>query len=122
MSTAAKQQRPLLPPDEKFWIRYSAHHELPLAGMTSFFIHGLVFGLMALAGFWYLFQRESESNRPPTMDMVESAGGGDGPEGAGGEPGFPGEANPKQTEFVPSPMTNSVEVPELGTNLKEASQ
>src|SRR5690349_20705261 len=121
MSTTAKQQRPLLPPDEKLWIRYSAHHELPLAGMTSFFIHGLVFGLMALAGVWYLFQRESETNKPPSMDMVQLSGGGDGFEGAGGEAGSP--APHAQTVLTPTTPTNMAEpLPEVGINLKEAPQ
>jgi hypothetical protein len=108
-----------VPPDERFWQRYSPHHEFPLAGMTSFFIHALVIGILALAGFWYLFQRESESNKPPTMDMVQITGGGDGFEGAGGEPGSPGAAGPNQTETILSPMTSPVEmVPD--TSLKDA--
>jgi hypothetical protein len=121
MSTAVKDEKTsLLPPDEKFWERYSPHHELPLAGVTSFFIHGLVIGIMVLAAFWYLFQRDSESNKPPSMDMVQVAGGGDAFAGKGGEPGLPGD-NPMPTEFVPSPMTNVKEtLPNLDTNLKDA--
>src|SRR5207302_10748926 len=95
-TTTQPMPSPLVPPDEKFWTRYSPHHELSLAGMTSFFIHALVIGLMTLAAFWYLFQRESETNKPPSMDVVQVAGGGDGFEGLGGEPGLPGDA--KQTE------------------------
>jgi hypothetical protein len=114
MSTVAKETSVgTVPPDEKFWQRYSAHHEFPLAGMTSFFIHALVIGVMALAGFWYLFQRESESNKPPTMDMVQLAGGGDGDEGAAGTPGLPGNPGPKEMETVLNPATGAVEpVPE----------
>jgi hypothetical protein len=120
MSSAVKDKKtPLLPPEEKFWERYSPHHELPLAGVTSFFIHGLVIGIMVLAAFWYLFQRDSESNKPPSMDMVQVAGGGDAFEGKGGEPGLPGD-NQVPTEFVPSPMTNVKEtLPDSDTNLKD---
>ncbi|HWY86765.1 MAG TPA: hypothetical protein VNX28_08570 [Gemmataceae bacterium] len=121
MSTVFKDKKtPLLPPEEKFWERYSPHHELPLAGVTSFFIHGLVIGIMVLAAFWYLFQRDSETNKPPSMDMVQVAGGGDAFAGKGGEPGLPGD-NPMPTEFVPSPMTNVKETsPNSDTNLKDA--
>src|SRR5437016_12516859 len=103
MSTAAKEKpKPLLPPDEKFWQRYSPHHEFPLAGVTSFFIHGLVLGILVLAALWYMFQRDSDSYKPPSMDVVQVSGGGDAfGEGAGGEPGLPGEP---RAEVTPSPL------------------
>ena len=27
-------KKPLVPPDEKFWVRYSPHHEAPLSGVS----------------------------------------------------------------------------------------
>jgi hypothetical protein len=124
MSATAKQgQVPLFPPDEKFWVRYSPHHELSLAGMTSFFVHGLVIGILTLGAYWYLFQRDSDTNKPPTMDMVQIAGGGDGFEGMGGEPGAPGDSTPRQTELVPGPMTAVAEVPAVTNSaLKDVPQ
>src|SRR5262245_35551203 len=107
MSTAAKKNTPLQPPDERFWQRYSPHHELPLAGMTSVFVHGLIVGGMALAGFLLLLARESESNRPPSMDLVQLTPGS---EGAGAEPGSPGEAGQAQTEAVPTQVTKVTEI------------
>lgn len=119
MSNATTAAKSILPPDEKFWERYSPHHELPLASMTSFFMHGLVIGIMVLGAFWYLFERESDSHKPPSMDVVQLVGGGDGSEGASGEPGLPGEAAPR--EFTPTPMSTPTEVPsEANANLKEA--
>ena len=38
--------QPLVPPDERFWQRYSRHGELPLSGATSLAVHLLVFGLL----------------------------------------------------------------------------
>lgn len=119
MSTATTENKPILPPDEKFWERYSPHHELPLASMTSFFIHGLVIGVMVLGAFWYLFERESDSHKPPSMDVVQLVGGGDGSEGASGEAGLPGDASPR--EFTPDTLSNPPEAfSEPDMKLKDA--
>ena len=123
MSTATHEKKePLLPPDESFWQRYSPHHEFPLAAMTSFFIHGLVFGVMGLGALgilWYLFQDAGESRKPPSMDVVQISGGGDGFEGLGGEAGLPGTADAK-TEAVPDAPAKVEAVPETAADLKDA--
>ncbi len=122
MSTTARyDKKPILPPEEKFWQRYSPHHELPLAGATSFFLHGLVLGTMALAAVWVMFQRDSESNKPVSIDVVTFTGSGDGSEGAGGEPGGPGEPA-RLTEFTPGAVAEPREIsPETSANLKDAA-
>jgi hypothetical protein len=120
-TTKQPEPSPLAPPPERFWTRYSPHHELPLAGTTSFFVHALVIGLLALAGVLYLFQRESEQNKPPSMDLIQVAGGGDGLAGIGGEPGLPGEAS--RTELTQTPINPVPEIlPDTAANLKEAPQ
>jgi hypothetical protein len=43
-----KKARPAGLPDERFWIKYSQHHELPLSVTSSVFIHALAFGLIGL--------------------------------------------------------------------------
>src|SRR5205814_6624857 len=67
----------------------SPHYELPLAGATSFFIHGLVLGILAVGGLAFLFRDSVEASRPPQMEVrpvtEDSAGG------FGGTPGLPGE-------------------------------
>ncbi|MCI0376650.1 MAG: hypothetical protein L0215_03510 [Gemmataceae bacterium] len=89
--------KPLLPPDEKFWQRYSARHEFPLAGVTSLCLHGLAIVLLILAGVWQLFRWNSPAHRPPSLDVVQIEGGGDGFEGgAGGVPGAPGDQAPTE--------------------------
>src|SRR5260221_13797075 len=81
--------QPLLPPDERFWKRYSPHYELPLAGATSFFIHGIVVGILAIGGLAFLFRGGAEATLPPQMDvLMAEAGAGFG--GLGGDPGLPG--------------------------------
>src|SRR5438067_9637644 len=90
---AVKDKKALTPPEERFWQRYSPHHEAPLSGVGSFVLHGLVLGILIL-GYTLLNQRrEAESNRLVTMDVVQLEGGGSGFEGGGGEPGAPGALN-----------------------------
>ena len=78
MSTAAdekKAKKPLLPPDEQFWKRYSPHHEFPLATATALFVYGLVLGISILWLLWVAFQLDSDSNKPVSMDVVMLAAG-----------------------------------------------
>jgi hypothetical protein len=67
------ENKPLIPPDEDFWQRYSPHHEFPLSLSSSGVVHITVFGLMVLGGIlgarWY-----SGSN--VDVDTIEIAGGG----------------------------------------------
>src|SRR5262249_59932965 len=49
---ARPEGAPLVPPEEQFWKRYSAHGELPLSGASSFAIHVLVAGFLILGGFF----------------------------------------------------------------------
>ncbi len=90
----------LTPPEERFWIRYSPHHELPFSMAGSFLLHALGVGLIALIliGALTLFA----APRPPEMSPVRilPAGGGGNPAGHGDGPNtgvvLPGkEALPK---------------------------
>jgi hypothetical protein len=107
MATAEKAPttrngKPLLPPDERFWKRYSPHFELPLASATSLFLHGLAIGILAIGGIAFLFSGGVEASRPPQMDIVLVDGGvgfGDPGGAPAGEPGFPGD--PGKQELFP---------------------
>src|SRR5262245_50470153 len=83
----------LIPPDERFWVRYSPHHELPLSGVSSFAVHALVIGLLLLCAYplAHLFTRPAHS---VPVEAVQLEPGG-GPRHAGGEgPGVgPGVRN-----------------------------
>src|SRR5438128_10634027 len=104
----AVAEKPLVPPDEKFWQRYSPRHEFPLATVLSIFAHGCVIGLLGLA-YFLITNRDRDFLKPPTMDAVMVDGMGDGAGGFGGAPGSPGEPktelasskeNAKNTEEV----------------------
>ncbi len=122
MTQTTKQETPYSqPPAEEFWQRYSPNQELPLAGMTSLFVHGLIFGVVGLGWLLYFVQRDSESSKPPSQDVVQITGGGDGFGGMGAEPGLPGEPGPKLTEVTsPTDPTPSNDVPNETATLKDA--
>ena len=105
--------KPVLPPEEVFWQRYSPHHECLLSWVSSVTLHGLVVGLLILIALTALWAKNSEANphRPPNMDVVQLEGGGDGGlEGGGAEPG-PLQANAGKTEAVADNNQKKIEVP-----------
>jgi hypothetical protein len=82
-ATAGKQSR--TPPDEKFWVRYSQHHELPLSSATSVMVHVLGIALIAL-GAWLAYLLGWAGPEPlPAVGVVALGGGGGDPKGAVGE-------------------------------------
>ena len=46
--TTQQEVLPPQPPEERFWQRYSPHHELPLSGAGSFALHLVVLGVLLL--------------------------------------------------------------------------
>src|SRR5262245_1631575 len=50
MTTAALETKPTVPPEERFWKRYSPHGEAPLSVSGSLALHVLVGGGLILAG------------------------------------------------------------------------
>ena len=97
--------KPLLPPDKSTWETYSSHYEMPLAGATSIFLHGLILGLVAVGGIAFFFRFNLDAAKPPSMDMVMIDGGGTGFESLSGAPGPPGapDASEKTEQITPSP-------------------
>jgi hypothetical protein len=106
MATASENKTPASPPDEKFWVRYSPHHECILSGLSSITLHALVVGLLFLSWFIFTLARTSEEYRPPRMDVVTLPAGG---EPGGGTPGGPSEG----VENVDSVQANKAKIPEI---------
>ncbi len=80
-----------IPPDKKFWHRYSPHHEFPWSAVISVAIYTLlgllIFALVRLA------IKDSDDAKPLPVGMVEPEGGGGHTEGVGTE--NPGDLDPK---------------------------
>ncbi len=99
----------LVPPEERFWQRYSPHAELPLSSSGSFVVHILLFGLLLLASF--LGRLFFNSNRSLPVEAVQLSGGGGNPKGIGTGPNNgaePVEAAPPSNE-KPATDTNPPE-------------
>ena len=120
-TNAPNATKPLIPPDESLWEKYSSHLEMPLASATSLFLHGTIIGIMAIGGMAFFWAASQEAARPPKMDVVMLEGDGSGLEGLGGEPGLPGPPDaggPKRTEQI-TPQ-NHPNQPERSTPRKGA--
>jgi hypothetical protein len=92
----AKQAPPpqddLVPPDEKFWQRYSPHHEFPLSNVASVALHILGLGLILLLA---RFVMEKPLHRPEVEAVRMNLGGGGG-RPTGSDDGTRGGAAPKE--------------------------
>jgi hypothetical protein len=75
----------LVPPDERFWQRYSPHAELPLSSAGSLVVHVLIFGLLMLASVLAAWLGIN-NNRSLPVDAVQLSGGGGNPKGVGEGP------------------------------------
>jgi hypothetical protein len=85
---------PLVPPDEKFWKRYSPHGEAPLSVAGSVAVHALAVGSLVLFGLFIvsLFNK-SDRSLPVEPVRLELGGGGGNPKGVGDGKGIGGPAN-----------------------------
>jgi len=62
--------RPLVPPEEQFWVRYSPHNEAPLSGVTSFGLHLLAIPLIALIVWVMAKWDDDDKNKEVPVDVV----------------------------------------------------
>jgi hypothetical protein len=86
---SAKSKKPPVPPEEKFWQRYSPHHEFPLSSVISICLYTLA-GLLAWAVVVYAMKHMDDGGSLPVGDIVIAGGGGneegEGEKGAGDLP------------------------------------
>ena len=105
----------LVPPDERFWQRYSPHGELPLSSASSLAIHLLVLGLMMLLA-WMAIAVFSHTSRSLPVEAVRFGGGGGNPHGVGdaANKGTPVEAGGPAEEKPTGPVAEEpIARPEL---------
>src|SRR5262245_31314981 len=67
------------PPDERFWVKYSPHHELPISSLASVAWHVFGLVLIVLVAFVVSFNRNDDM----PIETVGWPGGGGNPLGAG---------------------------------------
>ncbi len=105
---SAPKNKPLVPPDERFWQRYSPHHEFPLSSVASFAVHFLAILLVVLVGI--VISRFLRDEAPIRVDAVVLGGGGGNPRGVGDAPGVGAEA--AKGENVPEARSTEKPTPE----------
>jgi hypothetical protein len=76
----ASKLQPVLP-EERFWIRYSPHHEMPLSGLSSFAIHALIIGFLILWAAYLASILKPRPDRLPVEPVRFASGGGGGIKG-----------------------------------------
>lgn len=79
--TATAEPHSPLPPEEKFWQRYSPHHEAPVSGVTSTVLHAIALALLLLI-FWVSSIVKFEDDPSPlpisVAQLAPGVGGGKG--------------------------------------------
>jgi hypothetical protein len=102
-----KATSPLVPPDERFWQRYSPHAEFPLSSAGSLVVHVLVLGLLGLMA-WLGAMLFDQSNRKLPVEAVRLIPGGGGlRQGVGTAPGTgtpPQEIGEQPKEQTPTDL------------------
>jgi hypothetical protein len=74
------------PPDQRFWKRYSKHHELPLSVVSSVFLHALGLGALALILTGALLTLLGMKSEPLQIEAIQVAGGSGTEQGIGAGP------------------------------------
>ena len=113
VSTKEKGPALLVPPEERFWKRYSPNHELPLSSASSALMHLCALGILALG-------THSFANwpTPVPIDAIEIGGVGGRPDGAEG----PAAGQFPRNEDLQDVVNNAVPAPETplrGQDLKQ---
>jgi hypothetical protein len=99
-----------LPPEPKFWKRYSPHHEFPISSVTSVCIYALG-ALLAWAVISFAIH-QNEDNKSLPVEAIEVAGGGGSPDGEGTEGA--GDLPPVQNkEAVTTAKTDPSDFPQV---------
>jgi hypothetical protein len=78
------------PPEEKFWIKYSPHHELPISSLASLAWH--TFAVVLIVVIAFVVARGEWDDMP--IETVAFPGGGGNPGGVGPGPGDGSTAAP----------------------------
>ena len=94
-----------LPPEERFWQRFSAHHEFSVSASSSLTVHALLIALTVGLGYLALRLRLNDGHRPLDVTAVEVERRGDtGPARATADRVGPVEAAADAVNPAPVPL------------------
>ncbi|HEV3082037.1 MAG TPA: hypothetical protein VGY66_19810 [Gemmataceae bacterium] len=114
----SKEKEPalLVPPEERFWKRYSPNHEFPLSSASSALMHLCALGILALGAHSF-----ANWATPVPIDAIEIGGGGGRPDGAEG----PAAGQFPHKEDLQDVVNNAAPAPEAplrGQDLKQVEK
>src|SRR5439155_17557983 len=112
-NSKVKEKPSLIPPDERFWQRYSPHHEFPLSSATSGLVHLLVLGILVLGA-----RALANLNLPLPVDTIE-VGGGSGGSPEGEEGGHGKFTRTESLNDIKDSATERPKAPTQGADLQE---
>ena len=95
------EQEALVPEDERFWRRYSPHHEFPLSSAASIALHVIAVAVLVLGGVLAAKWGLGDSEKPIPISIMDEPGGGGQPEGK--DAGTRGEGAVQSKEASESP-------------------
>ncbi len=76
--------QPVVPPEERFWKRYSPHHEFPLSSVITVTFYGLL-AVSLYVIFTYLYAWFFPNQEALPVEPIAMAGGGSGGDGGPGD-------------------------------------
>lgn len=133
-STPGPKRTGALPPEEKFWQRYSPHHEFPLSSLSSVCLYVLG-GLLIWAVVALAMKQSDDLSALPVGEIGIAPGGGGNPDGEGDKgPGdrpvenrkeavrdVKPDANPSPTDIADKKLRDVTSVPVKLPDLQDDS-
>jgi hypothetical protein len=111
------EEEALVPEDERFWQRYSPHHEFPLSTSASVALHVVAIAVLVLGGVLAAKWGLGDSEKPIPISMMDEPGGGGQPEGKDAGTGSEGAVQSKEaTESPSNTVADATPVPKENLN------
>jgi hypothetical protein len=101
----AAAKNPQTPPDERFWKRYSPHHEFSISSSSSAVLHVLGLGILVIGGI--VLARFGFAERPVEVSPIVIAGGGGLKDGTPGPKTGTGNENEVINETKPEELAKT---------------
>jgi hypothetical protein len=119
-SSADEQQseQDLVPQDERFWKRYSPHHEFPLSSAASVALHVMAIAVLILGAVLAARWGFGDAEKPIPLSIMDDPGGGGQPDGNPTAAGGEGAVQPKEVASD-EPKSNALAQTPIAPKLAE---
>jgi hypothetical protein len=104
------EQEPV-PQDDRFWKRYSPHHEFPLSSAASVALHVMAIAVLILGGILAARWGFGDSGNSIPLSILDDPGGGGQPDGSSSSAGGEGVVQPKESASDASKSNTVAQAP-----------